>query len=115
MIRQSLCIAIAAVALGMTHAGAAHAQTYPRTIDNGDSRDIDYGPGPRGNIVGGGSVSVSGSGENLAIAHHDPRFTQQPPPGLVLVSIGSGESQIVVWVPPESDRTLLALLGTGRR
>lgn len=84
---------------------------YPRVISNGENVEIDYGPGPRGNIVGGGRVVVTGNGENLRIEHLDPQFAQQPVPGLVPVIVGSGENTSVVWAPADTSPSRLALIG----
>ncbi|WP_237213233.1 hypothetical protein [Falsiroseomonas oryziterrae] len=102
-----------AVLLGATLTAPALATddvTWPRTIGSGENVEIDYGPGPRGNVVGGGAVHVTGSGENVEVHHLDPSFVQQPPAGQVPVTVGSGENVSTVWVPADNATTQLGLL-----
>ncbi|PWS34282.1 hypothetical protein DFH01_24960 [Falsiroseomonas bella] len=101
-----------AALLALPYAQTAFAEGfYPRVTGNGENVEIDYGPGPRGNIIGGGRVVVTGSGENMQIGHLDPQFAQQPVPGLVPVSVGSGENASVVWVAAGTSPWRLALIG----
>ncbi len=93
---------------------AAQAQSYPRTIGSGESAEIDYGPGTRGNIIGGGSLTASGYGENYAAAYLDPRSLQQPRSGLVPMSISDGNESRTVWVPAGTDpRSLFSFNADG--
>lgn len=89
---------------------ATDGATWPRTIGSGENVEIEYGPGPRGNVVGGGAVHVTGSGENVEIHHLDPSFVQLPPAGQVPVTVGSGENVSTVWVPAGNATTALGLL-----
>lgn len=91
-------------------AGATDGLSWPRTSGSGENIEIDYGPDPRGNVVGGGAVHVTGSGEDVEIHHLDPSFVQQPPAGLVPVTVGSGENVSTVWVPAGNATTQLGLL-----
>jgi hypothetical protein len=101
-----------ATLLGSAFAHPTFAETsYPRIIGSGENVEIDYGPGPRGNIVGGGRVVVSGSGEDLVIRHLDSQIAQQPQPGLVPMIVGSGGNTSVVWVPAGTSPSRLALIG----
>ncbi len=88
-----------------------NAQSYPRIVGSGENASVDYGPGPQQNIVGGGSVVVSGSGENTEVRHLDPHYAQGARTGVRSVTIGSGESAQTVWVPVDLDRTARALIG----
>jgi hypothetical protein len=61
---------------------------------------VDYGPMGQGTLVGGGRVAVSQTaGMDVEIMHLDAQFAQQPRPGFVPLTIGSGETQETVWVP----------------
>ena len=76
------------------------AQSYPRTYGSGENIMVDYGPMGQGTLVGGGRVAVSQTaGMDLEIMHLDAQFAQQPRPGFVPLTIGSGETQETVWVP----------------
>jgi hypothetical protein len=86
----------------------ASAQSYPRTVNSGDSVEIDYGPGPQGNVVGGGALVTRGAGESFAITYLDDANAQQPPAGMVPMSVTDGETH-TVWVPAGTDRVALAL------
>jgi hypothetical protein len=110
---RTLRILIAGAALlALPYAHTAFAEGYyPRVTGNGENVEVDYGPGPRGNIVGGGRVVVTGNGENMHIEHLDPQFVQQPVPGLVPVIVGSGENTSVVWVPAGTSPSRQALIG----
>jgi hypothetical protein len=80
--------------------GVAEAQSYPRITGSGMDLQIDYGPMGQGNLVGGGRVTVTQpTGMDVNIMHFDAMFAQQPRPGFVPMTIGSGESQETVWVP----------------
>jgi hypothetical protein len=101
-----------AALLALPYAHTAFAEGYyPRVTNNGENVEIDYGPGPRGNIVGGGRVVVTGNGESMQIEHLDPQFAQQPVPGLVPVIVGSGENASVAYVPAGTSLSRLALIG----
>ncbi len=91
-------------------AGAMDGPAWPRTSGSGENIEIEYGPGPRGNIVGGGAVHVTGSGEQTEIHHLDPSFVQLPPAGQVPVTIGSGENVGTTWVPADTAPTALGPL-----
>ncbi|MGX9964452.1 hypothetical protein ACVFYP_14065 [Roseomonas sp. F4] len=102
--RQPLRKVIAALCLGLLPTLVQAQGYYPRSVGSGESTTIEYGPGPHGNIVGGGRVVASSSGEESRIIHLDPRYDQRPRGGLVPFTVGSGESTMVVWVPVETDR-----------
>jgi len=107
IIRLRPALAAANLLLGLalaTPAAASDAPLYPRTTGSGENTEIDYGPGPRGNVVGGGRVHVSGSGEQAEFHHLDSDFVQRPPAGLVPVTVGSGENSSTAWVPAEATR-----------
>lgn len=108
LLRAVVFAASAASVPAVAQTGAATASadaSYPRTISSGENGEIDYGPGPRANIVGGGAVVATGGGEDMVVRHLDPSFAQAPRPGLVPVAIGSGENGSLVWVPAGADRT----------
>ncbi len=95
-------------------AGGASAQSvlYPRVIESGENKDIDYGPeGNQGAALGGGRVVAAGSGENTTLHHLDPEYAQAGRRGLVPFTIGSGESTTTVWLPAGTDRSVAALIG----
>lgn len=101
------------VGAGAIFAGDAAAQSYPRvTCSSGDNCEVDYGPMARGNIVGGGRVMVTGmSGMNFDFVHLDMMFSQSPRPGLIPVTIGTGESVETLWVPA----AMLEMMRNARR
>lgn len=90
---------LAAAAMTMM-VSAASAQSYPRVTGAGENFMVDYGPMP-GNVVGGGRVMVTRTDAmgNMDVLHLDGLFSQQARPGLVPLTIGSGESAETVWVP----------------
>ncbi|PZW49180.1 hypothetical protein C8P66_103206 [Humitalea rosea] len=113
-LRSLTAAAAVAVALAAPFAAAQAEEvsvSYPRTIGSGESQMIDYGPGAQGNVVGGGAVATSGTGENAKITYFDQSVVQQPRPGLVPVTIGSGEDSETVWVPAGMHPSVVALLG----
>jgi hypothetical protein len=75
-------------------------QSYPRTYGSGENIMVDYGPMGQGTLVGGGRVAVSQTaGMDIEIMHLDAQFAQQPRPGFVPLTIGSGQTQETIWVP----------------
>jgi len=89
-----------AVLAGGLVAADAVAQSYPRSVCNGMDCTIDYGPMGQGNLVGGGRViATMPDGMSINILHLDAMFAQQPRPGFVPLSIGSGENSEIIWVP----------------
>jgi hypothetical protein len=94
---------LAAALLGgaaLVLAGAAHAESYPRTYGSGESIMVEYGPMGNAMLVGGGRVMVTQtSGMNVEVVHLDAMFAQEPRPGLVPLTIGQGENTETVWVP----------------
>ncbi|SUE44010.1 Uncharacterised protein [Roseomonas gilardii subsp. rosea] len=74
--------------------------SYPRVVATGESTVIDYGPGPRNNIIGGCAVALSGgAGESLTITHFDRSKVQTPPAGMAPVLSRQGENTEIAWVP----------------
>lgn len=101
-----------AALLGGGAVGSAQAQDlYPRTVGSGENVSVEYGPGPRGNVAGGGRVVSYGNGEHTEFRHLDPARAQGARSGLVPLAVGSGENVTIVWVPADLDRTRLALIG----
>jgi len=92
--------ALVTMALGGTMSAEAQTISYPRVIENGENKDIDYGPaGNQGPILGGGRVVVTGSGENVQVRYLDDQFVQRAPAGLLPITIGSGEGSTIAWIP----------------
>lgn len=112
MNRKLRTLIATAALLGPAFAHQARAETsYPRFVGSGENVEIDYGPAPRGNVVGGGVAQVFGTGQN-----QDQRYTgevraQSARGGLVPHVIGSGENASVVYVPADIDRARLAMIG----
>ncbi len=102
---------LGAPALALAHDGPA----YPVSVTQGENSVIEFGPGnPRGTLVGGGRVETRTIGNNTETRHLDPNFVQGAAPGLVAVSIGSGENSSVVFVPA-SEALRLGQLGAAPR
>ncbi|MGX9964446.1 hypothetical protein ACVFYP_14035 [Roseomonas sp. F4] len=81
-------------------ASAAVAQSYPISRCSGENCEIDYGPMGQATLVGGGRVMVSmPDGMSIHIVHLDTIFSQQPRPGYIPMSLGSGEESTVIYVP----------------
>ena len=99
MIRSITRFATLALVGGALFAGTAQAQSYPRVITDGENSTIEYGPGPARNIVGGALYRTSGSGESVTIETIEVQRAQPPRSGVAAVTVGSGESASVVWVP----------------
>jgi hypothetical protein len=111
--RKTAALALVLGAFGGL-AGGASAQPvlYPRVIENGENKDIDYGPGGNQSAVfGGGRVVVTGSGEDTTLRHLDPEHVQAGRNGLLPFTVGSGEDATTVWLPAGTDRTVTALIG----
>jgi hypothetical protein len=107
---RTLIAGAALLAPALAHTALAEPM-YPRLVGGGENAVIEYGPGPRGNIVGGGRVVVTGGGEHTRVDHLDSRYAQAPRPGLVPVTVGSNENVSVVWVPADTSPTRLAMIG----
>lgn len=100
MFTRSFLSLSAAALMGLAIAGSASAQTYPRSIGTGEESSVEYGPtGPQGNILGGGRVAITGTGENAVASYSDDQYVQRPLPGVIAATAGSGENQSVVYVP----------------
>jgi len=94
---------VASTLLGTTahaHTAAAQDTTYPHLINKGGDIEIGYGPGPRGNVVGGGRVVMSGGGDDMRITRLDPAPVQ-PSDGLIPVLVGGGEDRRIAYVRPQ--------------
>jgi hypothetical protein len=93
----AVLLAGAALSLPMS---SAMAQGYPRVTGSGENLMVDYGPMGQGSLVGGGRVMVTmPSGMDVNIVHLDAIFSQQPRPGYVPLTVGSGENSQTVYVP----------------
>lgn len=103
MPKSRLMFAMALPLLMAGCAGLDGSPSYPRVVANGENTVIDYGPGPRENVVGGGAVALSGgAGETLTITHLDRSKVQMPPAGMAPVFARQGENTEIVWVPMPS-------------
>jgi|GEM_PF-1083015 len=101
-----------AALLAPAFVGTAVAQdSYPRVVGTGENASVEYGPGPRNNVVGGGRVVVTDSGENIELRHLDPEFAQAPRHNLAPRVIGIGENSTVVYLPADISPDRLALIG----
>jgi hypothetical protein len=109
--RRSSRLALTAIGLGLLPALATAQPTYPRVIELGENSTVEYGPGPLGNVIGGGRVVISSRGEDTTLTHLDPRSAQSQRVGVVPVSVGSGESAMTVWVPAATDWLQQVLIG----
>jgi hypothetical protein len=80
----------------------ATASEYPRLVDSGEAQTVEYGPGPRGNIVGGGATAVTFGGEgNMTITYLEETGVQRRTDGRVPVLVGAGEATMIVWLEGE--------------
>ena len=90
------------VAIPLLMAGCANPDqptSYPRTSAYGENMVIDYGLGPRSNIVGGGAIALqSGGGENFSVRHLDRSRAQLPMAGMVPF-VQQGENTEITWIP----------------
>jgi hypothetical protein len=109
--RRVLHCALAAFGLGLLPALSVAQPYYPRIVDSGEDRTIDYGPGPHDNIVGGGHVIMSGGGWDAMLSSVNPHAGQPPRAGMMPFTTGSGESPTTVWVPVDIDPLRQALIG----
>lgn len=74
---------------------------YPRLVGDAYSPSVEYGPGFRGNVVGGGAVQISIVEEGrVEVAHADARFAQARTDGLIPVMLGGEADHSVSWVTP---------------
>ena len=93
-------LAAATLLLGSALALPALAENFfPRVTAAGENIDIDYGPAPRGNIVGGGRAEISIGADQPQVRYLDPAFVQTPPAGQVPVVEGNAEANNITWVP----------------
>lgn len=84
---------------GLSHVASAQ-EMYPRIIGSGETVEIEYGPSPQRNILGGGAVQVQNrGGTEIDVTHLDERFVQRPVDGVVPVLRGQGESRSLAYVP----------------
>jgi hypothetical protein len=101
---------VVALALGFA-APALAADPYARAANTGEAATIDNGPGGQGSLVRGGRVAVAGNGAETQVRHRDTAGALAPRHGQVPVTVGSGESSTIVWVPAGMDPSRLALIG----
>jgi hypothetical protein len=84
-----------AIALGTL--GAAHAQSAPQLIGGGSDAAVVYGA-PSHNIAGGGSVLLSGGGDNRSFRYE----ALQAQPGRVAAIQGGGADRQIIYAPAGS-------------
>lgn len=90
----------------------AQATDYPRLVGSGEDMTVEYGPGPHGNIVGGGPTSVTLGGEqHVTITYLDEANVQRRADGRVPVMLGSGEGARILWIAgPVTQASIMAAL-----
>jgi hypothetical protein len=85
---------------------------HPRVIGSGENASVAYGPGQRGNIVGGGRlVAEHVDSERTRVTYLDDAFAQQGRRGLVPVTVGSGEGASTEWVAARAGVPVATLPG----
>lgn len=109
MLNRMLIVATALLGpAAQVHIAAAQDSTYPRLVNNGGDVEVDYGPGPRGNILGGGQVVLSGGGDNMRITRLDPGPVQSG--GLIATLTGGGDESRITYVQPQGSGTAMAAI-----
>lgn len=78
----------------------AQASDYPRLVGSGEDMTVEYGPGPQGNVVGGGPAIVAIGGTTPSIRYLDDAQVQRRTDGLVPVLQGEGETRGITWLAP---------------
>ncbi|WPB83668.1 hypothetical protein [Sediminicoccus rosea] len=109
----ALAGALAACTAISQAAFSQEAASYPHLTGSGEGLSIAYGPGPHGNIVGGGAVRVRNlHSENLELTHLNAQYAQHRTDGRVPLAVGTGERSSVVYVTPtpSSDLSPITLL-----
>jgi hypothetical protein len=91
--------AAALLAAGFGAPALAQDWVGPRVVGTGENASVEY-PTPSRNIVGGATYRVTGSGESqsfevLSVEHANP--------GRLSQTVGSGESQSIVFIEPAAD------------
>jgi hypothetical protein len=97
----TLYTAVTAATLAALAIPAVAQETYPRLVGGADDMRVEYGPGPHGNIVGGGPVTIENTGDGrVAMTYLDPNRAQARNDGLVPWMLGGEEDRTVTWLPP---------------
>ncbi len=110
--KNTVALALAAsLTLGSAQAGA-EGLLYPRTIGSGESASVDYGPGPRGNIVGGGIALMDSEGENTSVTYRETVHGQEP---VRARAVGGGEDVSVIYVPASATALTVASVSAVRQ
>ena len=78
-------------------------QSYPITRGHAETAVVDYGPDAlRHNVVGGGVVGQRKQlNSETSAVYGSAVQSQQPRQNLVPITVGSGESAEIVWVPAD--------------
>ncbi|MBU8537703.1 hypothetical protein [Falsiroseomonas tokyonensis] len=98
-------LAATALLAGLSSQGAFAQDQFPRTIGSGESAEIVYGPGPQGNILGGGAVAVRQvTGSEVIVTYLDDQFVQRAPAGTVPAVFSRGENSLRVELPAAAPR-----------
>ena len=93
-------LAATALLAGLSSQGAGAQGMFPRAVGSGENVEIEYGPGPQRNILGGGAVRVQSRGGNeTTVTYLDDQFGQRQRDGLVPVLRSDGENSDLVYLP----------------
>jgi hypothetical protein len=96
-------------------APAQEGSLYPRVVGTGENASVEYGPGPPANVVGGGRVVITGSGENIELRHLDPLTAQHGFAGLIPFNRSNGENTEFGWLPAAPESSMMAMAETRSR
>jgi hypothetical protein len=88
--------------------GCAESQNYggPRMVGGGDNTQVVY-DAPSRNVVGGGSATITGGGDDMRIAYGSG-VTVQERSGLVAELVGGGDNEQLVYHPVNPNGSMLA-------
>ncbi|MDB5415909.1 MAG: hypothetical protein JWR10_4244 [Rubritepida sp.] len=91
----------------------ASAQSYPRLVGGADNTTVEYGPGPRGNVVGGGVLTVVNLDQGkTAAVYADSSVVQRRTDGRVPVYVGTERNHFTAWVLPTPAAVGISLSST---
>lgn len=91
-----------AAALLLGAPALAQASDYPRLVGSGEDVTVEYGPGARGNVVGGGPAVVAIGGTTPSIRYMDDVNVQRRTDGQVPVLEDQGETRTITFVAPDA-------------
>lgn len=82
---------------------ASAQESFPRLVGGADDLRVEYGPGPAGNIVGGGAVRIVNEEEGrVSVTHADPAFAQGRNDGRMPVMLGGEADHSITWIAPNA-------------